>query len=130
LLLIVSQSIVALGPLFYAFATPSSRWLVLGAWIVWSAFAGLNIGLPNFMFKLAPSGGAAAYVGTYFGVTNVFYAVTTVAAGIAFDALGQPGAASYLAAIGLDRFTGFFLLSAVLRAMSVGWLVGLKEPCE
>ena len=128
LLLIVSQSIVALGPLFYAFATPSSRWLVLGAWIVWSAFAGLNIGLPNYMFKLAPPGGAAAYVGTYFGLTNVFYAATTVAAGLAFDALGQPGPTSYLSAIGLDRFAALFLLSAALRAMSVAWLVGLKEP--
>jgi len=130
LLLIVSQSFVALGPLFYAFATPSSRWLVLGAWIVWSAFAGLNIGLPNYMFKLAPPGAAAAYVGTYFGLTNVFYAATTVAAGLAFDALGQPAAASYLSTIGLDRFAALFLLSAVLRALSVAWLVGLKEPSD
>jgi MFS family permease len=130
LLLIVSQSIVALGPLFYAFATPSSRWLVLGAWIVWSAFAGLNIGLPNYMFKLAAPNAAAAYVGTYFGLTNVFYAATTVAAGLAFDALGRPVPASCLSSVGLDRFTALFLLSATLRAMSVAWLIRLKEPTE
>jgi MFS family permease len=130
LLLIVSQSIVAVGPLFYAFATPSNRWLVLGAWIVWSAFAGLNIGLPNYMFQLASAGASAAYVGAYFGLTNVFYAATTVAAGLAFDALGRPGATSYLSAIGLDRFAALFLLSAMLRALSVAWLIGLKEPSE
>jgi hypothetical protein len=127
-LLIISQAIVALGPLFYAFATPETRWLVLGAWIVWSAFAGLNIGLPNLMFKLAPPGGAAAYVGAYFGLTNVVYAATTVAAGLAFDWLGQGAPASALAAVGLDRFALLFFVSAVLRAMGVGWLIGLPEP--
>ncbi len=127
-LLIVSQSLVALGPLFYAFATPETRWLVLGAWIVWSAFAGLNIGLPNLMFKLAPPYGAAAYVGAYFGFTNVVYAATTVAAGVAFDRLGAAEAANVLSLIGLDRFALMFLLSALLRGLGVAWLIGLPEP--
>jgi MFS family permease len=127
-LLAASQALVSLGPLFYWLATPETRWLLMGAWLVWSAFAGLNIGLPNLMFKLAPPGGTAAYVGTYFGLTNVVYAATTVAAGLAFDALADPGPANLLAEVGLDRFGLLFVASAALRGCGVFWLWGLAEP--
>jgi MFS family permease len=40
--------ITAQGPLFYLFAAPESWWWFVGAWIAWIAYAGLNIGLPNF----------------------------------------------------------------------------------
>jgi hypothetical protein len=80
------------------------------------------------MFKFAPRRGAAAYIGTYFGLTNVVYAATTVAAGWAFDGLGARGALNVLAPISLDRFALFFLTSAALRAVGVCWLIGLPEP--
>ena len=80
------------------------------------------------MFKLAPPYGAAAYVGAYFGFTNVVYAATTVAAGVAFDRLGAAEAANVLSLIGLDRFALMFLLSALLRGLGVAWLIGLPEP--
>ena len=40
----VSQLITATGPLFFLAATPERPWLVVGAFVVWIAFAGLNIG--------------------------------------------------------------------------------------
>jgi MFS family permease len=39
--------LTAQGPLFYYFASPTSWWWITGAWIVWIAYAGLNIGLPS-----------------------------------------------------------------------------------
>jgi MFS family permease len=45
--------LTAQGPLFYFFSRPQSPWWFAGAWIVWIAYAGLNIGLNNLMLNLA-----------------------------------------------------------------------------
>jgi hypothetical protein len=41
--------LVATGPLFYLAATPEDWWWIVGAWVVWIAYAGLNVCLPNLL---------------------------------------------------------------------------------
>ena len=53
--LMVSQLLVATGPLFFLAATFGDRWWIAGAWVVWMAYAGLNVGLPNLMLKTVAS---------------------------------------------------------------------------
>ena len=49
----VSQLLVAAGMLFFAVATPEHWEWIIGAWVLWIAYAGLNLCLPNLMLKLA-----------------------------------------------------------------------------
>jgi MFS family permease len=43
-IMIVSQLIVSSGLIFFLVATPERSWLIGGAFLVWSAYAGLNVG--------------------------------------------------------------------------------------
>ena len=52
--MIVSQLIVALGPLCFYFATPAAWWWIVVAHVAWMAYAGLNVGLDSVKLKLAP----------------------------------------------------------------------------
>ena len=52
----VCQLLVAVGMVFFAVASPSHRQWITGAWVCWIAYAGLNIGLPNWLLKIAPRG--------------------------------------------------------------------------
>ena len=84
-LLAASLLVVAQGPLFYFLATPERPWWIAGAWICWVAWAGLNIGIPNLMLKLAPPAAATSYLAAYFGVTGLCHGVSTILGGTLFD---------------------------------------------
>jgi MFS family permease len=123
--LILSQLLVACGPLFFWLATPAEPGWLYGAWIVWAAFAGLNICLPNLMLKLAPGADSSPYVACYFATTSVFYAVSTVAGGFLFNWLqpAPPAPPSNMAA-----YAGLFLGGWVARSLGVLLLFRLQEP--
>ncbi len=42
--MVVAQLIAATGPLFFLAASPELPWIVAGAFVVWIAYAGLNVG--------------------------------------------------------------------------------------
>src|SRR4051812_18790403 len=46
-IMVVAQCIVATGPLFFLAASPEHPWVIAGAFVVWIAYAGLNVGLDN-----------------------------------------------------------------------------------
>ncbi len=125
--LILCQFLVAMGPLFFAVATPTSVWLVAGAWIVWSAYAGLNICLPNLMLKLAPGKDNAAYIASYFAITNVTYAASTVLGGYIFDSI-DPGDVVRIGSWVLDPLKLLFLLGWLARTVAVVFLIWIIEP--
>jgi MFS family permease len=85
----------AQGPLFYVFSTPQQPWWFVGAWILWIAYAGLNIALPNLMLKLASCATGSAsvsntpYIAAYFTVTGLCYAANTILGGWLFDRYGN-----------------------------------------
>lgn len=121
-----SQVVTAAGPLFFLMATPQQPWWLVGAYMAWSAYVGLNVCLPNLMLKLAPQAGSN-YVAAYFAFSGLCYAAGTLASGWLFDMLKtrpplQMGPAR------LDHFAIFFLAGWATRTMGVVILATLREP--
>jgi MFS family permease len=86
----VSLLLVSTGPLFYYFATPANPWWMAGAWVVWIAYAGLNVCLPNLMLKLSPRRSNTPYIATYYAITGLCYAASTIAGGWMYDKYAEP----------------------------------------
>jgi hypothetical protein len=53
--MMVSLLVASSGLLFFWAASPQHAWLIVGAYVAWIAYAGLNVGLDNMKLKLAPS---------------------------------------------------------------------------
>ncbi len=126
--LIVSQLVQASGLLFFVLAAPGDSGWLWGAWIAWSAFAGINICVPNLLLKLAPLGQTAAYVGIYTGLTGAVYAAGTMSGGYLHDWLKLRYAIASDAAASAEFYHQLFLCGWVLRSMAVLWLVRVIEP--
>jgi MFS family permease len=124
--------VVAAGPLFYLAASPERWWWFLGAWVVWIAYAGLNVCLPNLLLHTAPRSADTPHIAAYYAVTGLVYAGSTMLGGSLFDALREasftlalPGGAS------LDHYGLLFLAGWLLRSLSVVLLLVLvREPAE
>jgi len=125
--LIASQAIVAVGPLFYLMATPHAPWWIVGAWIAYVAYAGTNICLPNLMLKLAPPDNAP-YIAVAETISGLAYGVSAIAGGLLFDALAQRGSTVTLGPVVLDHFGLLFVFGALTRALGIVWLVRIREP--
>ena len=127
----VSQAIVAVSLLFFLFASDTStvmRWLILGGFVLWSAYAGINIGLYNLMLKLPPKGeDRSPYVAAHEATGSITYAVSTVAGGYALDLLRGPAGSVYLP-VGISPFAALFIAGFVLRIVGVSLLGRIKEP--
>ena len=76
--MMLSLALVAAGPLFYFLSTPQQPWWFVGASVMWIAYAGLNVGLPNLMLKLSPREANASYIATYYAVTGLCMAASTL----------------------------------------------------
>ena len=88
--LMVAQACVSLSLVFYIVARPQTSWLLLGAWLLFSAYVAHNICLPNLVLKLAPRCETPAYVASNEALGSVFHAAATIAGGLAFDWLRTP----------------------------------------
>jgi hypothetical protein len=126
--LILCQAIVAAGPLFYLLATPGRTWPIIGAWLAWSAYAGLNVCLPNLMLKLSPTGNNAPYIACYFAVTNLIYAASTVAGGYLTDHLKAALPVLWLGGWRLSHFQYLLAAGWVQRSLAVVLLLWIREP--
>jgi len=116
--LIVCQLLVGVAPLFYFLASPSSPYWLAGAWLLWSAYAGINICLPNLTMKLAPHGDHAPHLAAFQALSSLFRYL--------FDRLrGVPLA---LFEIPIDRFAAAFVLAAMFRTAGILWLARVPEP--
>ena len=115
--------IVASGPLFYFFATPEQWYWMIGAWVAWIAYAGINVCLPNLMLKLSPGEEKEAYIASFYAISGVCVAGSTLLGGWLFDRLGDE---SFW--VGRREFSFYeysFLFGWVTRTMGVLvlWLV-------
>ena len=124
--MLLSLPIVASGPLFYFFSTPEEWHWMTGAWIVWIAYAGLNVCLPNPMLKLAPSTDRASYIASFYAISGLCIAASTVLGGALFDwfqdarfdVLGRQ----------FDFYQYSFLFDWITRTMGVLLLWLILEP--
>jgi hypothetical protein len=124
----LSQAVVALGPLFYFLASREQPWWIVGAWIAWSAYAGLNICLTNIMLKLAPPRDNAGYIASFEALGGLAYGLSTIAGGVALDWLRDRGFQVAVGSITIDHFGALFLFGALTRALGVFWLARVQEP--
>jgi MFS family permease len=127
--LIVSQLIVALGPLFYFLATPTEPWWVAAAWFAWIAYAGINISLYSLMLKLSPRATNAnlPYIAVFFSVTGLFYATNVVLGGWLTDRYSD---AQFIFAgtFYLNFYDAIFLIGWLGRTLGVVLLLWIIEP--
>ncbi len=123
-IMVVSQCIVATGPLFFLVATPERPWLVAGAFLVWIAYAGLNVGLDNIKLKLAPAENNAPFVAVYHAVADLANGVMIIAGGAILDHLRSQGWKDG------SFYAELFLVGFIGRALAVPLLARLIEPAH
>jgi MFS family permease len=126
--LVVSQLLVACGMLFLLIATPEYRWWVAGAYVLWIAYAGINVAMPNLVLTLAQRESYAAYAAAWFAWTQLVYALSTLAGGLLFD-WGSANWKNWSSSFGgVDHFVAIFVLGFVLRLMASGLAARVPEP--
>ena len=119
--MVLSQCIVATGPLFFFFATPEWRWLIAGAYVAWIAYAGLNVGLDNIKLKLAPAENNSPFIAVYHAVADFANGTTMLFGGWVLDHLGPKGQAGPL-------YAELFIVGFVARVLVIPLLARLIEP--
>ena len=85
--LMAAQTAVSLALLFFIFARPETRWLMVGAWVLFAAYIAHNICLPNLVLKLSPEVERPAYVAANEAIGSVLHSVSTIGGGLLFDYL-------------------------------------------
>ena len=125
--MIVSQLLVAAGLLFFAAATPRQWAWLIGAWVLWVAYAGLNVCLPNLMLKLSPERSNGPYIAAFYAVTGLCYAASTIVGGALVDHYG-----TWVFPLGGDRWLHFFpclfLFGWAMRSLGAVLLLLVIEP--
>lgn len=127
-LLVVSWSVVSMATLFFFIVTPATRWLIVGAYVCWIAYAGLNVTLPNLMLGLSPRESTASYAAAWFAWTQLAYSLSILGGGYLFDRLGVSAANLSVSGGTLDRFDILFAVSGALMLAGVGLAARIPEP--
>ena len=125
--MIVSLLLVATGPLFFLAATPHEWWWFIGAWVVWIAYAGLNVCLPNLMLKLSPGDSNTPYIATYYAVTGLCYAASTIVGGVMLDRFRDASWTPFGDAPALNFYQCSFLFGWLTRSLGVVLLLLIIE---
>ncbi len=124
--LMAAQGLVSLSLVFYLVALPETRWLLVGAFVLYSAYIAHNICLPNLVLKLSPEVERPAYFASYDALGSLLHSVSTVAGGLLFDYLRahSPDAAAepYRTCVIL------LVLGLVMRSFGVVLLAAIREP--
>ena len=120
--MIVAQLTVATGPLFLLAATPERWWWIVGAYVAWMAYAGMNVGIDTVKLKLAPADNTLPYLSVYYALSDLAFGASTIAGGWLFDRLEGHGVAT------LDVYAWFFLVGWLGRSLVAALLVPLEEP--
>ena len=127
-----SQALVAASLVFFLLASDHStvtRWLILGAFILWSAYAGINVGLYNLMLKLPPKNiERSGYVACHEATGSITYAISTVAGGHLLDVLRATPSHLHALPFWLSPFAALFLLGFVMRLFGIALLARIDEP--
>ena len=125
--MIVSQLLVAAGLLPFAVASPDRWQWYIGAWVLWIAYAGLNVCRPNLMLKLSPERANPPYIAAFYAVTGLCYAASTIVGGMLVDQCR--GWEFPLAGdLTLQFFTYLFIFGWAVRSLGALVLLLVIEP--
>jgi len=122
--MLLATALLATGPLFFLLATPEQPGWLWAAWLMWIAWAGINICRPNLMLKLAPAEQNSGYIATFLAVTGACYAVGTVVGGLGFDWLQAVSPFAYYG-LQITHFQFLFVFGSAARmaALLLLWRV-------
>ncbi len=125
--MIVSQLLVALAMVFYLTTAPDNWWWLFGASTLFIAYAGLNVGIPNLLLKLAPAEQRSAYVASHYAWAGLAYGLGSLGGGVLFDIAQDQQWSLALASWRLDHYALFFAAGLVLRACGALWIAVIPE---
>lgn len=125
--LVISQVLVAVGILFFLFATPSMWWLVAGAYLFWIAYAGINVAMPNLVLSLTQQQSYASYAAAWYAWTQLVYAVSSLVGGALLDWLSERWGESSKFLGNPSYFVTIFLLGFVLRLAAARFAAQVPE---
>jgi hypothetical protein len=124
--------IIASSTLFFCIADREHWYWIIGAWMAWIAYVGVNVCQPNLMLKFAPAASRPAYVAAYQTASGLCVAASMIAGGVIFDRLRQSFGSSPISIFGasmsVDVFQLVFLFGFATRAMSALVLLAVREP--
>ena len=126
--LVVSQVLVSLSLLFFLVATPSQWWWVIGAYVLWIAYAGVNTAMPKLMLSLTPKAQYTSYAAAWYAWLELVYALSTLAGGLLFDWARDNFTPQVWAGWRVDHYAAIFLLGFVLRLSAAAWAARIREP--
>ncbi len=122
-LLTGAQLVVATGPLFYLLASPAQPWWVAGAFVVWMAYAGVNVSLDTLKLKLSPTRTTGPPLAVYHALSDLVSGATLVAAGTFYDTLSSVDSSA------LWLFSSLFVAGWCLRSLAaaLAWRIPESE---
>ena len=127
-ILTISQVFVALAMVFYLLASPSHWWWIVGSYVLWIAYAGINTAMPKLMLSFSPPGQYAAYSAAWFATLELVFGLTLLAGGLLFD-WAKENLSSWLPeSWQIDHFTVLLALGLVLRLTASVWASRIREP--
>jgi hypothetical protein len=101
-------------------------WWIVGAWLVWSAYSGLNICLPNLNMKFSTPENRPATFALYYALTSVAYAGSTLLGGQLYDYLRYES--FYVGPWLFDVYGFLFYVAFVTRMMGLLFIFAIDEP--
>ena len=127
-LLVVSWAIVSLATVFFLLVTPGVKWWIVGAYVCWVAYAGLNVALPNLMLGLSPPQATAPYAAAWFAWTQLAYSLSILAGGQLFDWVSENGRLLGLSVGETSPFRLLFIAGGMLMVAGIGLAARVPEP--
>ncbi len=125
----VSELLVAAGLLFFAVATPRQWWWLIGASILWIAYAGMNVCLPNLMLKLAPRESNASYIAAFETTRGLCFAASAILGGVVLD-YHRTWTGLVLGGLSLSFFPCLFVFGWIVRSLGALLVLWVVEPTE
>lgn len=94
--------------------------------MLWIAYAGLNVCLPNLMLKLSPRETNTSYIAAFEAVRGLCYAASAIVGGYLVDHWRTCNVS--LGCVEAQFFTVLFLFGWVTRSLGAAVLLLVKEP--
>ncbi len=129
--LVICQWLVSIAMVFYLIASPTPHWhawLLVGAWALWSFYAGHNICLPNLALKLAPADEKSPYVAAHEALASICHALATIAGGFLFDWLSDTDLLARWGIGHANPYIVIFALALGFRLLAVPLAMAISEP--